>query len=367
MASKSGETAKRVQPSIVQLEPAQVSDSSQASGPARPASAAGSQALLALLNLESQVRLCENEHELIYLIANETRKLTRARQVFVADSRRSGQQRIVGISSLDTVDRNVPLVRWVERMLANLRKQDGDDAPREFMLPAYCSEDDTDTQTYPFANLLWVPFRIRSGIVIGGMLLTREQPWAEADISVANRLADAYTFGFAFQRTAISRRSVGARRRRWPYFAAILVVVAQFIPVPLVVHAPVEVTPSDAFIIAAPIDGVVREISVEPNSQVAAGDLIVRFEDTELRNAAALAEEELHVAESRLKRITQASFSDIEAKRELRLAIAERNLKRTELDFAAQLLERATIRAERDGLAVFFRSKGLERAPGSNR
>ncbi|MDH3742249.1 MAG: HlyD family efflux transporter periplasmic adaptor subunit [Hyphomicrobiales bacterium] len=311
-----------------------------------------SRPLLALLSLESQVRSCENENELVYLIANETRKLSRARQVFVMDNR-PRRPKVVGISSLDAVDRNVPLVRWIEKLIANLKRQDGDGTAREFMLPAYCPKDAADTKRYPFPHMLWIPFLTKSELVIGGILLVREQPWGEADIVVAKRLADAYTFGLIFQRTGSPRRAVKARGRWWAYMLAAAIIGAQFIPVPLVVHAPVEVTPKNPFVITAPIDGVIGAVIVEPNSAVEAGDVVMRFEDTKLRNDLVLAEEELHVAQTRLKRVSQGAFTDPDAKKELRIAIAERDLKQKQRDYTDQLLSRATVRAPRDGTAVF--------------
>ncbi len=345
MAANKQQRTKPRRPALVGISPSPADQ--------RPAAetAVGNKPLLALLNLESQIRGCNNEHELVYLIANETRKLTRARQVFVIDSR-SKRPKVGGISSLDTVDRNVPLVRWIERIVFNLRKQDGDESVKEFVLPAYCGHDEADTQTYPFPHMLWVPFRAGSD-TIGGILLARENAWTEADVAVAKRLAEAYTFGLIFQRTGMRRRAVKNPRRWWAYLAAALVVAVQFVPVPLVVHAPVEVTPRNPFVITAPIDGIVGEIVIKPNSPVAAGAVVMRFEDTILRNAFELADEQLRVAETRLHRISQASFYDSDAKKELRLAIAERDLKQRERDYSEQLLTRATVRTPRSGLAVF--------------
>ena len=49
----------------------------------KPKVADGQAALLALLKVEADARDAASERDLVFLIANETRKLTRARQIFV--------------------------------------------------------------------------------------------------------------------------------------------------------------------------------------------------------------------------------------------------------------------------------------------
>ena len=71
------------------------------------------------------------------------------------------------------------------------------------------------------------------------------------------------------------------------------------------------------------------------------------------------------LAESKLKRESQAAFVDDKAKRELRLAISELQLKQTERDYAADLLSRTTLRATQSGIAVFTSKKDWKGKPVS--
>ena len=310
-------------------------------------------ALMALLKVEAEARSVETVKELVFLIANETRKLVRARQVFVLRGSPVRKLKVTGVNSMDAVNRNTPLVRWIERLVQRLKKDTGLGQAREFTLPAYCSQKDEETSTYPFANMAWIPFILKDGTVFGGVLLAREQPWLEADTIVAKRLADTYGHAWA----ALAGKRVLRRTGRAGRMAAILGVMCLFaggaLPVPITALAPAEIVAVDPFVVASPIDGVVDEVVIEPNTRVKKGDLLVRFVDTSLRNKLAVAERQVRVARARLKRYSQAAFDDPAAKRELRTAQSELALKVAERDFARDLMARSQLRAPRAGLAVF--------------
>jgi multidrug resistance efflux pump len=125
------------------------------------------------------------------------------------------------------------------------------------------------------------------------------------------------------------------------------------VPVRLSAVAPAEVAPRDPVVVAAPIPGVVAEVAVSPNAEVAAGDVLVRFETAELDARLAVAERSLAVAEADLLRARQEAFGDPRSSAEVALKQAAVELRRAERDFAAWLVGESTIRAERAGLAVF--------------
>ncbi len=66
----------------------------------------GNAALLTLLKIEAEARGAQTQSELIFLIANEMRKLTSARQTFVIRQKSGRGLTIEGVNSLDSVDRD---------------------------------------------------------------------------------------------------------------------------------------------------------------------------------------------------------------------------------------------------------------------
>lgn len=303
-----------------------------------------------LLQTESETRRAATVGELQFLIANDTMKLSRARQVFVFTIGK--RPRVDQVSSVGKIDRDSPRIRWAEAMLANLAADAGLQKRREFVLPAYCPPDDEEHKTFPFRFMLWVPFTSRKGDVFAGMLLAREIPWSEQDQLISSRLAETYAHSWQ----ALIGRSGAARRFKPSWLASGVVaalVAAGFIPVPLTVLAPTEVTAVDPRVVAAPIDGVIEDILVGPNQAVSEKQPLIRLSATTLRNELAVAERNIGVAEARLKQVTQSAVVDPKMRAELAVARSELSLAEAKRDYARDMLGRTEILAPSAGVAVF--------------
>jgi multidrug resistance efflux pump len=304
-----------------------------------------------LLKTESEARRAATAGELQFLIANETMKLARARQVFVVTTV-SRTPRIAQVSSIGKVDRDAPRLRWAESIVAALAADAGLDKPREFVLPAYCPPNDTEHKEYPYRFMLWVPMATREGRVFAGMLLAREVPWNEQDVIVSGRLAE--TYAHAWQALVGRRKLLPRLRIGWiAAVATAAVLAAGFAPVPLTVLAPSEVTSIDPRVIASPMDGVIEEILVTPNQSVSNDQPLVRLAATTLRNELAVAERNIEVAEARLKQVTQSAVADPRMRAEMAVARSELSLAEAKRDYARDLLDRSEVHAPTAGVAVF--------------
>lgn len=124
-------------------------------------------------------------------------------------------------------------------------------------------------------------------------------------------------------------------------------------PVPLTTLAPVEIIADAPHRVTAPLDGVVRDVLIEPNKPVKAGQIIVQYDDTELINRLHIADQQLRVAESRYAWARQAAFSDPKAKHELAIVLSDLRLKQAEKEFAALQFEKTVIKAKRDGILIY--------------
>ncbi len=313
----------------------------------------GKAALMALLKVEAEARNSQTEAELIFLAANEMRKLTRSRQVFVLRQKSRRSLSVEGISSLDSVDKNSPLVRWVEKMATQLKKQTDLSAQREFTLPAYCEQSDEETASYPFKEFAWIPFKLKDDTVFGGVLLAREIPWGNSDLVIANRLAATFAHAWAAISGNQRLRSKGQTRKMLVGAAMACIAFIMMIPVPIAALAPAEIVPANPFVVTAPIDGVIDKVLVKANTMVVKGQPLLKFVDVSLRNRREISDREAVVARAQLKRLSQAAFVDPEAKRELRTAMSELELKLAESKFASELLAKTIVKAQIKGLVVF--------------
>lgn len=351
--------------------PAQAAGAPQPAAGAAPAAAsvkpddAGVKALEMLLRTEALARGSSDLQELHHVIANETRKLARARQIFVVTVRAGAKAQVVQVSGVSAVDPRSALIEAVAALLGGIAKERRLDKAVEFTLPAYCAKESELATSYPFREMAWLPFLDRDKAVFAGMLLARETPWTSSETTVATRLAGAYEH--AWRELATARhfgRRIG-RRVRWRLVAAAALLAAMALPVPMTALAPVEIVAASPFVVAAPLDAVIDEVAVPPSAQVRAGDVLVRFSDTVPRNRVEIARREVAVAQSQVKQATILAFEDSKGRHQLGIAMAELELKKAELAYAEDMLAKTVLRADRDGIAVYADRKALIGKPVS--
>jgi HlyD family secretion protein len=334
-----------------------------------PVGAAGSvprpevNGVLQLLRLEGLTREVKSLDELQLVIANETRQLIRAQQIFVMTRKFDATMAVTAATGVPSVDRSAPLVQWLERTIARLGGDVGLAEIREFQIHAYAEADDETAQAYPLRDALWLPVIGRDSVMLGGVLMLRAEPWLENDQVLAKRLSVtfAHAWGWVTSRQAAASRFVFNKRIAALSTALILATAA--LPVSLTALAPLEIAGRDQVLVTAPIDGVIEDILVPSNSAVVAGQPIVRLVDTQLRNRAAVAEREMQVADARVKKTMLLAFGDVRGRHELGIARAELAVKTAERNFARELLSRTIITAPQAGIAVFGDKRDLNGRP----
>lgn len=326
--------------------------------PADPESAG----LALLLRIEAMARAAADLAELRQLMCNETRKLNRARQIFAVRIGRDGHVEVQGASGVTVLDQRSPLVEAVRDLIARLAAEHGLAEAVDFTLPAFCDGDSDLATAYPFREMKWVPLRDRSGRVFGGLLMAREMVWTQDDYAVSTRLAATYAHAWRELATAATFEPERRIVRPWR-LAAAAVVIALALPLPMTALAPAEIIPREPMIVSAPVDGVIDQVAVDPGTTVKAGDVLVRLSDTVLKNRLEVARQEVRVAEAKTKQATLLAFSDARGRHDLVIAQADLSLKKAEHAYAADLLARSVIRAQRDGLAIYPDRKTLTGKP----
>ncbi|WP_422099200.1 efflux RND transporter periplasmic adaptor subunit [Variovorax sp.] len=310
---------------------------------------------LVLLELEAEIRRQQTEKELVFHLLNEAKRILPFRQAFCLRRRHADAAfQAIGVSSLAAVDRNVPLIRWIERLVASLPAEASrTEAPLAFGREAYVDPEERDAAAYPFAHALWLPMRMKDGDALGGVLLFALEPWSEPQQKVARRLAETYShaWGALAGPTRFWERWRFERRTRWLIAAAVL--LACIFPVSMSALAPMEVAAADPAVIAAPLTGVVAEILVPPNTPVKANQPILRFEDTKLRNELELAQRKMQVATARFASTSQAAIDSADANREVAINKAELDLATAQYDYARDLMAKSVLSAPVDGIAVY--------------
>lgn len=311
-----------------------------------------------LLLLESNMRQQRTVESLSIWCVNELRGIIGHSQALLYRLNSNGKVRTTAISSLETVERDAPHVRWLERRvndeLAKIRQQA--DWQKQLVHPVpiigRSTPGDKDDIVYPFSKGLLLLLIDFEDDLFGALLLTRHEPWQQAQEIIARRIASALAHSFVAILPRKKLRLPG--KSRWIMATVVLAALAaMFIPVPMSTLAPAEIVARDPHIIAAPIDGVVAKISIDPNTPVRRGDILLTFEDTDLRAAAIVAGRRERVAEAKYRTARQSAFRNREAHRQLAVTGAEVALAQAESVYAKQKLKRSIVRSPVSGLLIY--------------
>ena len=316
-----------------------------------------------LLVFEEQVRDISEEEKLFAHLVNDSRRLLGFRQCFLfRRNTANGPFVIKAASSIPVIDRDAPMMRWVEKII---NRMDGDvdtSEQKQFSLPAYCDDTDEEKDTYPFGHMCWTPI-YEDETVIGGFLQTSEKVSSSSNKSLAIRIAKLY----AHANRAVTNKNKTIRAKKFTrknaLIGGIIAALICIIPVPITALAPVTVVPFEPYIVAAPIDGVVKEIVVNQGDAFEEGALLIRFDNVEQSNEAKIAERRATVAQVRLAQTSQTALYDPNTKRELAIAKAEYDLAVSEKEYADDILSKTTIAAPTSGLAIFTDKRDWEGRP----
>ena len=307
----------------------------------------------ALLSLEREARKAETEAELGYLMVNGSRVGVQYRQALLLMRSGPKKHRVVAVSSLSAIDRNSTFIRWVEGLVKVKLAGENISKVLSFDVRKEAGSGDLDASTYPFGHIALLPLQLRDGTVFANLMFTRESEWDEKSLAAAARLCETFSHSWeALSGPKKAKRKLRSKTALWG-LGLFGLVAAAFIPLPLSVLAPAEVTPLDAYVVAAPIDGTIESIAVDPNTTIKKGDLLFNYNDTDLRNRVKLAGQAVGVSEARYQQNLRTSFSDSRAKRELSISKSELQLKAGEYDYARELLKNTQVKAGRSGLVIF--------------
>lgn len=140
-----------------------------------------------------------------------------------------------------------------------------------------------------------MPSKASGGQIIGGLWLTRDEPWVDHEVTVLQRLGDAYAYAWRAVGSSNTRRWRWGLSRTMTWILAVVMLSALAIPVPMSTLAPAKIVAKEPSIVSAPIDGVIAEIFVLPNTMVSKGQVLFKYEDTTFRSEYEVAERNLDV------------------------------------------------------------------------
>lgn len=320
-------------------------------------------ALSTLLHVEQQARQAESQQNLSFIFVNDTRSVLPARQIVFWRFNDLGAPRTVAASHVSEVDPNAILTRWLDKLAAWAAAQEWHAEPHAFTRGEVAEELQQDWgETLP-AYVLHLPMAGQRKGAFGGLLVFGEQPWGEAHLALARILADAYGHAWmALAEPETRRKLVLHFRQYWRRYVLALVVLC-LLPLRQYVLVPAEVIADQPAVIAAPLGGVIERVVVQPNQQVAAGDLLFVYENIELANRLLVAQRAYDVAEAEHLKNTQEAFNCDACRGKVAQSQAVVERERANVEWAKKQLEQGEVRAPRAGVVVMGDTSDWEGRP----
>lgn len=307
--------------------------------------------LLKLLEVERDARQARTRAILGYHMVTRSREIIPYMQAAFLSVSPQSKITVESLSDVAVPDQSGPFCLWLKAVVQYLVKERQIHGPEEINpqnLP-----DDLRNQWADWApeRVMGVPLLCSNEQLVGFLWLTRDEAWVENEIVLLERLGDCYAHAWA---------ALNVRTKLWgkvnkKVLAGVfgVILLLGLFPVRQSALAPAEVVPKDPLVISAPLEGVVAEIAVSPYQEVTTGQVLVRFDETVLKNQVAIALEALEVTKAELQTTRQSAFHSLDSQSKLALLEAQVGLRRAELVYAESLLERGIILAPRDGVVVF--------------
>lgn len=327
-----------------------------ASGKERPATA--SDPLVRLIAVERQARRSETRQELLFTMANWTHRLIPYYQaLFFRTNAAGGRAVLEAVSAVATVDKNTPFALWTQAFCLSLIKAN----PEHKLSLATPEHLDKPLaggwQQWLPPHVLYCPLKSRGETLLGVLLLTREEPFSAAELSVMEMLIDTYAHALAaFQGSAkkgLPDLSKKKSRNITLGVSAALLLLLFLVRIPETVLAPAEIVPKEPIIVTSPAKGQIRDIDVQPYQMVKKGQLLLHLDNTEMINQLALAQKNLQVVQAEYLRAEQKAFSDPLSKADLEVLRVQTEEKVLVVNYTREELERQRITASQDGMVLF--------------
>lgn len=306
-------------------------------------------------DLASRARRAERLDELSFLIVNETWNLQRYRQALLWLTPGPGLARLIAISGIAGLPDDSPYTVWLKRLAPHLHREAAE-GPVLYGADGVPGEFAQDWAEWLPARILVLPLRGPNRALAGFLWLALDEEPDPIPALWLSHLAD--TYGYCLWVLTRSRATWRQRWSRalmggWVRWLILPALALTLIPVRQSVLAPAEVVALEALAIAAPMDGVVRNIPAPPNTPVAAGDILFELDDTTLRNRHEVALRQLATARADALTAQQKAFGDERSKAELAVLRGRVEERAAEVAYLEELLVRATVRAPRPGVAVY--------------
>ena len=308
--------------------------------------------------LTAKARAADSEHALLFVMANETFALLPYRTALVF-TLHHGEPHLGCASGLTTVDRRGAFGSWAEQVVKALMPLLGE---RSHFTTADLPEDLRAAWHDWWPDIVQIyPVMGGGNEVLGVVVYVTEQPWPQATVPMLRALHQVHGLclqnlraqkgPFDFLKQLVDGRNLKTRKYIVRGLAALVLVLC--LPIRQFVIAPAEIISLDAIAVTTPVEGIVAEMVAKPNQPVKKGDVLLRLDDTAIRNKLESAKQALEVSRAEYLAGAHRAFLSTDKTAEAGVLKGRINERLAEVAFLEDQMGLLEIRASRDGIAVY--------------
>ncbi len=303
-----------------------------------------------LVQVEWEARQAPTREAVHYISVNDTHRLINYDHALAWSAR---TRCIETVSGGLKVERQAPQIVWFGKLAKHLAKSAQPELAMVIEAPKLPRSIVSDYDRWIEHYALWVPLTGPGNRIEGGLVLLRAKPFVEAEMRMLGRLGNAYGSALsALHAPAVKPGKTVLRKRLLRAGIVIAAIALLAVRLPMSVLAEARVSPSQPMVVTAPIAGVISAIAIKPNQDVMRGDVVLRFDQTELFSNREVAFKRVAVLNAESRRAEAQAFNDPKARAQIALLRARLAEGRAELAYAQERLEQTILRAPAAGIAL---------------
>ena len=300
-----------------------------------------------LVQFEGELRQADSSRAIDFIAVNDVNRVVAYDHALIWRSR---QGLVTAVSGGLIVDRHAPQIVWFSKLARHLAAASEPAATADIMPDGLPANLRGNFERWIAGAAVFVPLIGPRAARQGGLIVLRGEPFNDSERRILARVGGA--IGHTIAAVEGSRRRFRLGLKPLAAAAVIATCAAGAIPVPLTVLAEAKVAPIDPTIVAAPLDGVIKTILVEPNDVVPAGRSLIEFDPTELTAQRDVAQKHVAVLTADWQRLEQKAFGDDKARADVSVARSRLSEGESDLAYAVDKLARADVRASNGGVVM---------------
>jgi len=308
-----------------------------------------------LLVLDDEIRKLSSLREFAFFSINETHRLISYHTAYIWQKNEIIGTSLIMQSGTAEIDVHAPVNQWIKRFINHTLEKSN---TKKMQVIDKESPDWVDfTQHWPEIlppHLLWCPLLDKNNQISGGLLFFRETPFTADEIKMLSWLISSYQYTWNTL-TQSANFSILKHVKKRPYFVGLLIAVMGILlfPTRLSVLGTGIVIPADPVMMNAPMEGIIKSISVNPGNVITTGQLLFSMDKTDLQSNFDVNEKDVLLTKAKLRSVINESFTKSESNAEIPILQAQLAVDQANLDYTKTMLQKADIRSPIDGIVIF--------------